>query len=776
MTSVTFQTVLAGLAYSRQINAPSGTYFVFIGLPNGLNGSTSGLISGTPIGVSRSAITILGRKANATGVAVLDLSVINVPLPIVTSADAVTHETTTSFSYQITATSEYGPILSYGATNLPTGLSVNTTNGLISGTPTSASEDPIVIILSQISAANSAGSGFKQLQFTLQQRPVITSSLTPLVFELFTPISPYTITASKSPISFSAAPLPAGLTLNSSTGVISGTPSSVSPATLVSLTASNGVLTSLPAVLSITVQPPVTTFTYSNGAPTTSLDLNLSTSSYNTALNLTGVSISAAVTGIAANAFLGRNGLTSIVIPNNVTNIGNAAFKNCIGLTNVSIGTGITSISSSLFEGCGGLQSVSLPNTLQSINGAAFKLCSSLTDIVLPNSLQTISAYAFQLSGITSISIPASVSSIQANAFYQCLNLASFNVNASNPNYSSLDGVLFNTGQIQIHQYPPARANSSYTIPSTVINAIPFSQPFSFCSNLTNVVIPNSVQTLNNYAFFESTSLVSVTCGTAFTVPEGTFRSCSNLTTVTFSAGSTFSSIGAFAFKECYALGAITIPNSVTTIGGEAFNTSGLPAISIGSGVTSIGNLAFANCSNLASFTVDASNPNYSSLSGVLFDKLQTLLIQYPVAKPSTSYTIPSTVITIGERSVGTTNASGPLALTSVVIPNSVTTINNYAFATCLNLTSVTLGNSVSTIGLGAFQQCNLTSITFPSSVTIIGSQAFDFNQNLVSLNFLGNAPAVSNLGQFGTVYYCSNKLNFTNPFGGRPAVSGPAC
>jgi hypothetical protein len=91
-------------------------------------------------------------------------------------------------------------------------------------------------------------------------------------------------------------------------------------------------------------------------------------------------------------------------------------------------------------------------------------------------------------------------------------------------------------------------------------------------------------------------------------------------------------------------------------------------------------------------------------------------------------------------------------------------------------LTSVTLGNSVSTIAGLAFAQCNLTSITIPSSVTVIGSQAFDFNFNLTSLNFLGNAPAVSNLGQFGTVNYCSNKTGFTNPFGGRPAVSGPAC
>jgi BspA type Leucine rich repeat region (6 copies)/Putative Ig domain len=411
--TIVYQTILIGNTYSRAVNAPGAELFLALNLPLGLSMTTNGVISGTPTQVGRNAVSILARGPSGTGVAVLDLTVSPQQIPVITSATIINQEALTPLSYQITAVTPPPsslPILSFGAANLPTGLTVNTSTGLITGTPSVSSQSPTVTVVSTISATNANGTGQTYLTFNFTQRPVITSSLTPLIFTSGIAITPYTITASKSPISFAASPLPAGLTLNSSTGVISGTPSSVPATTLVSLTASNGVLTSLPAVLSITVQPPETVFTYDDGGTTTSFDLTLSTSSYDTnpSRRLTGVAIGTAVTGIAAYAFLGRDFLTSIAIPNNVTNIGNAAFQNCTSLTNVSIGTGVINISQSLFEGCTVLQSVSLPNTLQIISSAAFKLCGQMTSIVLPtNNFQTISSYAFQSSGITSISIPA---------------------------------------------------------------------------------------------------------------------------------------------------------------------------------------------------------------------------------------------------------------------------------------------------------------------------------------------------------------------------------
>ena len=217
------QTVTAGDPYNRTISSLNSLFFAAVDLPNGLTLGQNGVISGIPIQPGRFTITILVRGAGGTSAAVLDLTVTTPPTPFITSVDTRTHEMGTAFSYQITASSPTA-ILSYNATNLPTGLTVNTTTGLISGTPTSASDNPVETTTVLLSATNAAGTGNQNLILTLQQRPVITSSLTPLTFTRNIPISPYTITASKSPLSFGAAPLPNGLNLSAESGTISGTP------------------------------------------------------------------------------------------------------------------------------------------------------------------------------------------------------------------------------------------------------------------------------------------------------------------------------------------------------------------------------------------------------------------------------------------------------------------------------------------------------------------------------------------------------------------------
>jgi hypothetical protein len=222
--TIVYQTVTAGNVYSRTLNAPNAEFFLALNLPQGLSiNQNSGVISGELQQAGRFAITILARGAGGTGAAVLDLTVTAPPAPFITSVDAVTHETTTAFSYQITASSPTA-ILSYGATSLPTGLSVDTGTGLITGTPTSVSNDAVVNVTATVSATNAAGTGSQNLIFTLQQRPVITSSLTPLTLTSGVAMSPYTVTATKSPTSFNAFTLPSGLTVNTNTGVISGTP------------------------------------------------------------------------------------------------------------------------------------------------------------------------------------------------------------------------------------------------------------------------------------------------------------------------------------------------------------------------------------------------------------------------------------------------------------------------------------------------------------------------------------------------------------------------
>jgi len=520
-------------------------------------------------------------------------------------------------------------------------------------------------------------------------------------------------------------------------------------------------------------------------------------------LAIPGVLTGLPVTTIGDSAFNGNTSLTNVTIPGSVLNIGYYAFAYCYGLSNVTISAGVSNLSQYAFYDCNNLVKITIPNTVVSIGYGAF-------------------AYT----GLPNVAIPAGTAMIENWVVGDCHSLTNITVDPSNPAYSSLAGVLFDKNQTTLIQYPAGKIGN-YTVPGSVISigydafadcydlsnvtisagVSNISQyAFSSCYNLASVTIPNTVVSIG-YGAFTDTGLTNVTIPASTTwIDDWVFGDCYSLTNITvdpsnsaysslngvlfdknqlsllqYPAGkvgsytipSTVTNIGNSAFEDCNTLSNVTISSHVVTIGSSAFQSCRLLTnITIPASVTSIGSYAFTYLMNVTAFTVDSNSLAYSSLDGVLFDKNQQTLFQYPIGKVG-SYTIPSSVTNIAYE--GFANCTN---LTSLTVPASVTSIGNYAFYDCYGLTSVNILANTTSLPQGAFDYCyRLATATIPAGVTSIGQYAFYYCTNLSGVYFMGtNAPASIGSSTYYndnilTNYYLPGATGFGSTFGGRPTA-----
>ena len=275
-----------------------------------------------------------------------------------------------------------------------------------------------------------------------------------------------------------------------------------------------------------------------------------------------------------------------------------------------------------------------------------------------------------------------------------------------------------------------------------------------------DVVIPDGVTSIGDWAFSGCTGLTQVTIGSGVTTIGSAFSGCTGLTQVTIPDSVT--AIGNYAFRDCTSLASVTIPDSVTSIGWWAFEGCvGLTQVTIGSGVTTICNSAFEDCTGLKMIAVAPGNPVYQSTGNCLIEKESKKMIlgcsisvipadgsvtsignsAFSGCTGLTSITIPDSVTSIGEDAF-----SGCVGLTQVTIGSGVTSIGKSAFSGCTDLTQVTIGSGVTSIGMLAFKGCtSLASVTIPDSVTSIGDSAFSGCKNvtidLPDLNCLFSLP-----------------------------------
>ncbi len=509
------------------------------------------------------------------------------------------------------------------------------------------------------------------------------------------------------------------------------------------------------------------------------------------------------VRSIGKRAFNSCTSLESINLPSGIVNIGDYAFQNCKKLAAIELPNGVQTIGVNAFARCVVLDTINIPDSVLSIGYAAFYECNALEslDFTQDSQLVSIGGRAFEnCDELESVTLPSSVKSIDADAFIDCDKFKTVNYTGTIDSWAEIDfannyaNPLVHTKNLVINEAEVLSGDVVLTQATKVSD-----YAFINCDLLTSLVLPDTVKVIGEGAFYGCVNLEDITLPNSIkAVGFDAFNSCDKLeytedgelkylgneeneylyladtktndvTSVNINENCKF--IGYSAFSDCKLLESVKIAGDVVNIGEEAFsNCDMLASVEISDKVTNIGANAFANC------PIESATVATSALSFVKNTKLKDVVIisgekintdEFNGCIALASIKLPASVTTVGLNAFYGCNAltkveysgtmeewvaikfdnsySNPVAfaknlyvndaLVENVVLETATSISDYAFYNCSSLVSVEIPTTVTSIGNGAFYNCaNIENISLPATTTIIGANAFSNCSSLASI------------------------------------------